>query len=204
MAVSSTLKIASISLGAGSVATGLGAHYFLSSSTIEQLLDEKYIILDIKDTADTTKHWEKAWGKYKEKNTTADANGKDTWKLKDWTGHNKANNISSEFRTKCREYRNKQIKDKKDPAYEEFVSFCTRVTNIEDQLKKDNLTPLGETGNEQKWQANVKKTEQLKSLGIDGPAQEQALKKKCTEVKTKDKDASDFNAVYEAFKQVCV
>ncbi|OAL10704.1 hypothetical protein A6V39_01370 [Candidatus Mycoplasma haematobovis] len=204
------LKTAGI-IGAGvsgvSVASGLGAHYFLSSPTIEQLLDKKYIILDISDTTDTAKHWNKAWDKYKQENQSAGA-GKDSWKLSDWNGHSSASAISTQFRSKCGEYRTSKASDTNDPTYKQFVSFCTRVTNIEDQLKNDGLTPLNNTGNDAKWTANVKKTAELKQLGIDTSAStsinEQTLKEKCASVKTKDKDATDFDTVYDAYKEVCV
>ncbi|AEW45285.1 hypothetical protein MHC_02095 [Mycoplasma haemocanis str. Illinois] len=157
-------KIAVIS--AGSLGVGAGGFYYSGiltpqKSSIKDLISKnKATKMILQEESD---RWSKAWTKYKEANKD---NDRDSWGLEGWK---KTDNdgLSSVFKDKCLKESKVKISNENDPRYKNFVQWCTRTTEIQDQLIEEGYSPIPQSGQDEKWKANFdeyKKTENTKKI----------------------------------------
>lgn len=137
MPISSALKIASVSVGVGGVATGavLVSGGFLKSkeekkkdesettNTIESLIPKEKRLLDKdKDNAEKWKtNWDSFKNAYNEKDPKEIGNG---WGFKDWSQEKTKEEATDEFKEKCINNSKGRVSREKDPLFVAIKDYC--------------------------------------------------------------------------------
>ncbi|AEG72859.1 hypothetical protein MHF_0587 [Mycoplasma haemofelis Ohio2] len=144
-------KVAAAS--AGSLGAGAGGLYYSGilspqKSSIKDLVSRNKGIRII--SQEESERWSKAWTRYKEANKDKD---QDLWGLEGWKKTDN-DSLSSVLKTKCLKEVGVEVADENDSRYKSFIQWCTRTTEIQDQLIGEGYTPISQTGQDDKWKIN--------------------------------------------------
>ncbi|OAL10700.1 hypothetical protein A6V39_01350 [Candidatus Mycoplasma haematobovis] len=213
------VKVGIATLTAGSIAGAgyAGIAYFgknkQQGTTISDIVQTKYeyILLNTKDNTDNT-HWSINWSNYKKDNAKKEAN-KNTFKLKGWVKDSTQDlDLTNELKKKCEELSKTTVYDKGVALYADVTKYCGRGVTVEDAAKKagaeilDTVTRDNNKDSKIWTSRHTNKTtlqDSLTKLGIPDAGDADKIKKGCEDIKTKNKQADDYQAVYNAYIAIC-
>ncbi|OAL10544.1 hypothetical protein A6V39_00570 [Candidatus Mycoplasma haematobovis] len=106
---------------------GAGTYYFLTRTkevSIKDLIKTTNPTQELLSNSNKGKN-NKVWTNYKTSNNTK-PQGQDEWQIAEWKGSTGTteNNVPDNLVNKCQEKVNDKVKDKDDPKFKNFVSWC--------------------------------------------------------------------------------
>ncbi|OAL10702.1 hypothetical protein A6V39_01360 [Candidatus Mycoplasma haematobovis] len=177
-----------------------------------KLIEEKfeYILLDSKTegvNADD-KHWTEIWTAYKRDNANNDV---DPLNLKGWN-KSKPSDLTAELKKKCSDLSKEQILKDNKTHYQKVTKYCARNVTIADHIKKDKLTAIDTSNAEGLWKTRESGKSAIEkyftTLEITPTSENNVtaenIKNGCKTTIEKSKKESNYDAIYSAYKEVCV
>ncbi|OAL10698.1 hypothetical protein A6V39_01340 [Candidatus Mycoplasma haematobovis] len=181
-------------------------------TTIDELIKDKfeYVLLSTsQDTGNTDNNfWKTNWEKYNSENSASET-GKDPLQLAGWTKNNKTD-LTSELKKKCSTLSTLNVPKEGNATYLNVIKYCSRGVTLAEQAKKDGLTVLDTSSTNKDSAIWTKKhsekqtlQDSLNKLEITNSDTGDKIKEGCATAQSKNKQVTNYPAIYEAYKLVC-